>query len=512
MALATQCPHCFTIFRVASDQLKLRGGLVRCGACREVFNGGEYLVEASIADGQYHAVPGSKAQIAPPETRQQIQPPAFAASAPPEPATQIAPNTLTAAPSIPAAPPRADDVPLANTPLAAAPSPIASPTPPAQAPIVAPPEPRVFRSPGHPDYIPDLSSPLKAGAASFDTDKDELPNLLRARALDDNQPAAGLPITGQPAAPLSPLPMTPSNATAPDIGAAAAPPVAPLTEGSTPLLRARSADTTSSQPVDILAARSEDIIGEQRNDRPAHDAFSSGKREPLLAPAEEERDSFAESGDIKPAADDHAEEGATTTTAASNTEQEDASADDEAEEEFDEDDEPAFVKKAERRERLGGILRMTMFLLAAAMIPVILLQSMYYWRNQIAATVPAIKPMLNGMCATFHCTVGLPAEIDQLSLESNELQVVPPSQNIYALSVVIRNRSTEAQAWPHIELTLNNDDEKPVVRRVFRPQEYLASPQVIDNGVSGSGEQQIKLTFELKDALVSGYRIYLFYP
>ncbi|MFL6707825.1 MAG: zinc-ribbon domain-containing protein, partial [Massilia sp.] len=39
MALATICPHCHTTFRVASDQLKLRGGIVRCGACHEVFDG-----------------------------------------------------------------------------------------------------------------------------------------------------------------------------------------------------------------------------------------------------------------------------------------------------------------------------------------------------------------------------------------------------------------------------------------------------------------------------------------
>jgi hypothetical protein len=120
--------------------------------------------------------------------------------------------------------------------------------------------------------------------------------------------------------------------------------------------------------------------------------------------------------------------------------------------------------------------------------------------------------MLNGMCAAFHCTVGLPAEIDRLSLESNELQVVPPNQNIYALSLVLRNRSDTPQAWPYIELTLNNDDEKPVVRRVFRPREYLAKPQQPDNGIAGESEQQIKLTFELNDVLVSGYHIYLFYP
>jgi predicted Zn finger-like uncharacterized protein len=38
MALATKCPKCGAMFRVVADQLKLRGGLVRCGQCRTVFD------------------------------------------------------------------------------------------------------------------------------------------------------------------------------------------------------------------------------------------------------------------------------------------------------------------------------------------------------------------------------------------------------------------------------------------------------------------------------------------
>lgn len=38
MALATRCPQCGASFRVVADQLKLRGGLVRCGDCRTVFD------------------------------------------------------------------------------------------------------------------------------------------------------------------------------------------------------------------------------------------------------------------------------------------------------------------------------------------------------------------------------------------------------------------------------------------------------------------------------------------
>jgi predicted Zn finger-like uncharacterized protein len=45
MALATQCPHCNTTFRVAADQLKLRGGMVRCGTCHQVFDGKAALID-----------------------------------------------------------------------------------------------------------------------------------------------------------------------------------------------------------------------------------------------------------------------------------------------------------------------------------------------------------------------------------------------------------------------------------------------------------------------------------
>jgi predicted Zn finger-like uncharacterized protein len=42
--LFTRCPGCKTIFRVTEPQLDLRGGQVRCGHCRTVFNGREELI------------------------------------------------------------------------------------------------------------------------------------------------------------------------------------------------------------------------------------------------------------------------------------------------------------------------------------------------------------------------------------------------------------------------------------------------------------------------------------
>ncbi|MCP1575736.1 putative Zn finger-like uncharacterized protein [Herbaspirillum rubrisubalbicans] len=418
MALATQCPHCLTIFRVASDQLKLRGGLVRCGSCREVFNGNEFLVEASIADGHYQPAPGSKAQAG-------VARPAMRAAAAPAPAPASAPAASVPRASPVASPPVLPDVrSQAAVPEVNAPAPVAA-KPAAVAPaipVIA--EPKVFRSPSSPGYIPDLGASLKP-AEPVDKNK-----------WDDDDPAA-------------PPTLATSPDEAPDSGA---------------LLRRSSAE-----PEDVLAPP--DVAAVFRiDDEPV-------LHEPPLRRQEAQ--------------------------------------DEESEEKFedsDEAEEPGFVRRAQRKARLSHMTKMVMMVLAGAMVPVLLLQSLYYWRNPLAAAVPQLRPMLNGMCVSLHCTVGLPTEIDRLSLEANELQVVPPSQNVYALTVVMRNRSSTTQAWPDIELTLNNDDEKAVVRRVFRPRDYLADPTQADNGFGPESEQQIKLNFELKDALVSGYRIYLFYP
>lgn len=46
--MQTRCPHCQTRFRVTTEQLKLRQGQVRCGACRAVFDALDSLSDESL--------------------------------------------------------------------------------------------------------------------------------------------------------------------------------------------------------------------------------------------------------------------------------------------------------------------------------------------------------------------------------------------------------------------------------------------------------------------------------
>ncbi|WP_241117528.1 zinc-ribbon domain-containing protein, partial [Achromobacter xylosoxidans] len=57
MALTTRCPQCGTSFKVVPDQLRVRNGLVRCGACATVFDGRACLLPETGAGMPAAAIP-----------------------------------------------------------------------------------------------------------------------------------------------------------------------------------------------------------------------------------------------------------------------------------------------------------------------------------------------------------------------------------------------------------------------------------------------------------------------
>jgi predicted Zn finger-like uncharacterized protein len=83
----TRCPGCDTTFRVTPEQLKARGGKVRCGKCQSVFNALDTLADAMPA----HDTPAATAVPPPPS----VSVPAELPSSPPAQADSHPPATLT---------------------------------------------------------------------------------------------------------------------------------------------------------------------------------------------------------------------------------------------------------------------------------------------------------------------------------------------------------------------------------------------------------------------------------
>ncbi|GFM78708.1 hypothetical protein PSCICM_45270 [Pseudomonas cichorii] len=88
-SFVTQCPHCQTSFRVSHAQLSVARGVVRCGACLQVFNAARQLLEQRSID-EADITPPPDQEIVAPEVVEQA-PAVLTAEPLPEP-TQTVPE------------------------------------------------------------------------------------------------------------------------------------------------------------------------------------------------------------------------------------------------------------------------------------------------------------------------------------------------------------------------------------------------------------------------------------
>ncbi|WP_243420351.1 DUF3426 domain-containing protein [Janthinobacterium sp. 78] len=174
------------------------------------------------------------------------------------------------------------------------------------------------------------------------------------------------------------------------------------------------------------------------------------------------------------------------------------------------DDEPAFVIQGRRREQSGKALRIAMATGSVVLLLLLLLQVMTTFRNPLAAQFPQWKPTLVALCKLSGCQVDLPAQIEALSVEQGELQTL--KEHTFSYVSLLRNQSRSVQAWPSIELILNDANDKPVLRRVIAPRDYLPATIDVSQGFAPRSEQTIKLYFALDQLTASGYHIAIFYP
>jgi hypothetical protein len=68
------------------------------------------------------------------------------------------------------------------------------------------------------------------------------------------------------------------------------------------------------------------------------------------------------------------------------------------------------------------------------------------------------------------------------------------------------------QAWPSIQLELTDANDKPVLRRVFGPADYLPQGVSAAAGFAARSEQPVRLNFALTDLKPSGYHIIVSIP
>lgn len=408
MALATQCPHCQTTFRVAHDQLKLRAGIVRCGTCKQIFNGVEHLLPPDAippAGMPRHPAAAASGKIEP------VQPPAVT----PAHDGQHG-GDMTFKPFQPI---------VTDT--------SATPETPSESPATLPSEP-----------MPSPGIDLSLDQAEYEA----LEQLTQKHFMEAEQPWEDIPLK-------------PSTAELPPIKMAAAENKAVVVE--TEILQPSLPAIEETAIPDFLLAGIED---HRQHPSLAIDTVS-------VSPADEP---------------------------------------DEAENDFANEEEPDFVKRGRQLQRYKRPRQLLFGIGALLLLIGAMAQATYAFRNQIAARLPQTKPLLSAACSIIGCKIAWPEEIDALTIEASELQALPNNNSAFSLTLLLRNRGSSTEAWPSIQLTLNDENERAVARRIFTPREYLGSAAEMEKGFASNTEQSVKIFFTLAQLKASGYRVYLFYP
>lgn len=140
-----------------------------------------------------------------------------------------------------------------------------------------------------------------------------------------------------------------------------------------------------------------------------------------------------------------------------------------------------------------------------------------HYRTELAIQLPGIEPKLQRLCGLLNCTITLPARTEYLRTEWNELVSLPDRPNIIQLNATMRNQAPFAQAMPLLELTLTDDADRLVTRKVFSPREYLSpladgTPAPLPPSLAANGEIRVFLQLDLGTLHSSGFSLNWFYP
>lgn len=542
MALATQCPHCYTSFRVANDQLKLYAGLVRCGSCQQTFNGIDHLLGPdqapkvrpetpsqatpeinSLNDAQVAHIDEASSSIESSEITADINP---IAEEPQNIEEEIQEEIQESS---------VNDANVISVEIASSED--------------------IVESKIEIDVETDVEADAKVDAEV------EVDNNTQNELADIILAASGNEVTADEEPKLN------DSAILDDLG---------ISNDNEPVISMQSLTELKNaldqigEDLDILEEKSpssDDIraanIAEENTASVISNAYfddiDSSDIEHIEAfPIEEETsahsgsmkdDVTSSSLDIDDVLDDsnvHAETKTESKTESENESKNKAEiesiSDTETEPEIEfeiesepvsktrtkpydalmqdhpeeddalEEEKPQFVIEAENKQKYGKWLTTFYSTMTIVLILLALGQLTYYFRNQVFAHIPQSRAHLIKACKLLNCSINLLAEKGAVTKESQELVLLSSNPQILTLSVLLQNKSNTAQAWPMIELTLSDNRKKTLVQKVFSPKEYLLDSKDVNRGIAANVEKNIDINFELSIPKADKYEVKLFYP
>ncbi len=99
-----------------------------------------------------------------------------------------------------------------------------------------------------------------------------------------------------------------------------------------------------------------------------------------------------------------------------------------------------------------------------------------------------------------------------IAIESSDVHPEPSNPQVLLLSAKILQKSTSAQNYPSLELTLTDDQDNAIARRVIAAHEYLGANKGSEFAAKSEITIGLRIDASSLSKAVNGYRLYVFYP
>jgi len=175
------------------------------------------------------------------------------------------------------------------------------------------------------------------------------------------------------------------------------------------------------------------------------------------------------------------------------------------------DSAPSFLTTKPGTSRKGGRLWRAFMALACVVLGLALaVQVVLHERDRIAATQPLLQPVVATVCAAFGCEIAAFRHIDSVVIDSSSF--TKASALTYKLQFTVKNVGTVTVATPALELTLIDTQDRTLVRRVVRVQEFANRQATMAPGNEVTATLPVQVRLSASSDKVAGYRLLAFYP
>lgn len=165
----------------------------------------------------------------------------------------------------------------------------------------------------------------------------------------------------------------------------------------------------------------------------------------------------------------------------------------------------SFLEQARSAPRRGSRgLRAGSALMVLAMAG----QAAYFYRSDLVANYPTLKPAVERICELLECSAPLPQRPKLINIEASDLQILDPARpGVIQLTATLRNHAGYDLGYPALDLVLTNTKEHTLARRIFLPEDYLEKGRDVKSGLPANAEVTVRLDLDTGELGAAGFRL-----